>query len=379
MSRKISTLAILSLLHMINDANVLLIPTVLPLIVNEFGLSYLQVGLLLSSTIALTIILQTPLGYFSDMKGRKYLLSLGFLILGFGSILSSFARTFIDLLIAQVILSIGGSFYHPLSYAITAITYESRGRGRSIGIQSSMGDIGVLIIFATNGYIATELGWRLPIGFFGAMSIGASILPLLIEERSNFTRENAPRNNFLEIIRNISSLIGVQFLLVASYRIVYGYTSLLLVEKGLNLAIANSFIAILTLAGIIGSIITGILIDRYGVEKILGILSLTGALSALLIIYAPSIALTLIFMMVLGFIIYGIYPCTYSLLSDKTSKELMGLSYGLLLSIGLLGGFLGTFIAGLLSDYFGLNTTYLLVSLFFVVMSALHYCTREMI
>jgi len=376
MSRKISTLAILSLLHMINDANVLLIPTVLPLIVNEFGLSYLQVGLLLSSTIALTVILQTPLGYFSDMKGRKYLLSLGFLILGFGSILSSFARTFIDLLIAQVILSIGGSFYHPLSYAITAITYESRGRGRSIGIQSSMGDIGVLIIFATNGYIATELGWRLPIGFFGAMSIGASILPLLIEERSNFTRENAPRNNFLEIIRNISSLIGVQFLLVASYRIVYGYTSLLLVEKGLNLAIANSFIAILTLAGIIGSIITGILIDRYGVEKILGILSLTGALSALLIIYAPSIALTLIFMMVLGFIIYGIYPCTYSLLSDKTSKELMGLSYGLLLSIGLLGGFSGTFIAGLLSDYFGLNITYLLVSLFFIAMAVLHYCTK---
>ena len=376
MSRKISTLAILSLLHMINDANVLLIPTVLPLIVNEFGLSYLQVGLLLSSTIALTIILQTPLGYFSDMKGRKYLLSLGFLILGFGSILSSFARTFIELLIAQVILSIGGSFYHPLSYAITAITYESRGRGRSIGIQSSMGDIGVLIIFATNGYIATELGWRLPIGFFGATSIGASILPLLIEERSNFTRENAPRNHFLEIIRNISSLIGVQFLLVASYRIVYGYTSLLLVEKGLNLAIANSFIAILTLAGIIGSIITGILIDRYGVEKILGILSLTGALSALLIIYAPSIALTLIFMMVLGFIIYGIYPCTYSLLSDKTSKELMGLSYGLLLSIGLLGGFSGTFIAGLLSDYFGLNITYLLISLFFIAMAVLHYCTK---
>ncbi|MHA1616814.1 MAG: MFS transporter [Candidatus Njordarchaeales archaeon] len=377
MNDRTRLLVVVSLLHLINDANILLIPTVLPLILREFHLSYTQVGILLSSSIVLTIFLQSPLGYFSDIKGRRYLLSLGFLILGLGGILSSLAETFTQLLIAQLIIGLGGSFYHPLSYALTAISYESGGRGRSIGIQSSMGDIGVLLTFAVNGYIAPRLGWRTPLLLFGLVAIGGSILPLLVKEESPVDKNIASEKMNSQNIVSLIPILGIQFFLVAAYRVVYGYTSLILIEKGLELLLANLVIALLTLSGIVGSIAIGTLVDSYDARALISMLALIGILVVQILIHSSALLLAIVSVISLGFVIYGFYPCTYSLLADNVSKNVLGLAYGIMLSIGLVGGILGTILGGVLGDLYGLVLVPYLVVLFFIAILYLSLISKN--
>jgi len=358
----------LSFLHFVNDANFLLIPTVLPLIAREFNLNYTEIGVLLGCSTLMTIFFQAPMGYFSDLKGRKYLLAFGFLILGIGSILSSIANSYFELLIAQILLGFGASFYHPLSYAWTSTIYEKKGKVKALGIQSSMGDFGIFTVFIINGYLATIIGWRLPLIIFGSLALLSSILPIMLREY-NMDRKRI-RTSKLEAgnnLKKIFALIIIQFTLAGAYRILYGYTSLILTERGIELMIANALVSVLTLSGIAGSIIMGIIMDNYGEERILAIISIISAVGIAIFGVVMNEILILIILMITGFCIYGIYPGLYSLLSIRINKKSLGLFYGILLSIGMLGGTIGTLIAGVLADLMGIEVTVYIASAFLVI------------
>lgn len=347
------TLVVLSFLHFINDANFLLIPTVLPLVVQEFNLNYTEIGILLGASTFITIFGQALFGYFSDLRGRKYLLSLGFIILGLGSLLSSSANNYVQLLIAQILLGLGGSFYHPLSYAWTSSIYEE-GKVRALGIQSSMGDVGIFSVFIINGYMAVLISWRVPLMIFGSIAIIASISPIVLKE--DHRNDGGTKINGFEFKRNftkIISLLVAQFMLAGAYRILYGYLSLILTQKGIDLIVSNSLIAILTLSGIIGGVIMGILMNHYGEERGLVVVSIISAVVIILFNMTNNLLFIVLSLIITGFCIYGIYPGLYSLFSTRIPKKYLGLFYGILLSIGMLGGTIATVVAGMLADIFG--------------------------
>jgi len=370
MSRRIDySLTIVSFLHFVNDANVLLIPTVLPLIIEEFSLSYTQVGILTGMTAFAMMFLQMPLGYLSDKKGRKYLLSLGIFLVGLGALISGLSKNFLQLLVAQLILGVGGSFYHPLGYSLTSGLYKTGRRGSALGVQSSMGDLGVLVIFLTNGYLALIGGWRLPLLIFGIIGVMSCLLPVLIQEDREIIKGSSHRSSLKEMFsKNILSLFLMYFLMVAAYRIIYSYMPPILTFKGLKLTTTNLIIALATFSGIIGSITIGILVDRYGEVKLLSILSLTLFLFSLMLAKISNILYIIFIIVVLGFCLYGLYPGLYSRLSKKVNKNLLGLTYGFMLSIGMAGGFIGTVGAGVAADIFGVEITLLIFSFLILIL-----------
>ncbi len=375
MGRRIDySLFAVSFLHFVNDANVLLIPTVLPLIIEEFGLSFTQVGFLTGMTAFAMMFLQLPLGYLSDIKGRKYLLSMGVLLVGLGALISGFSKSFLQLLAAQLILGIGGSFYHPLGYSLISSLYDRGERGSALGIQSSMGDLGVFTIFLTNSYLALIGGWRLPLLVFGVLAVLASLLPILIREDQTIYEDVIYKSSFKEIFsRGVLSILLMYFLTVAAYRIMYSYLPPLLMFKGLKITSTNLIIAAMTFSGIVGEITVGFLIDKYGEGKPLSILSLTLFAFSLILMKISSILYIISTVMVLGFCLYGLYPGLYSNLSKKVRKHVLGLTYGFILSVGMFGGFIGTVMAGVAADIFNVEVTllifsFLILALFFILL-----------
>jgi len=357
------SLVAVSFLHFINDANVLLVPTVLPLIIEEFSLSYTQVGFLTGMTAFAMMFLQLPLGYLSDIKGRKYLLSFGIFLVGLGALISGLSKTFLQLLAAQLLLGVGGSFYHPLGYSLTSGLYERGERGSALGIQSSMGDLGVLVIFLTNGYLALIGGWRLPLLVFGVLAIFSSLTPILIREDVQRVDNMSHRLRFKEVIsKHVLSLLLMYFLVAAAYKILYSYLPPILMLKGLSLTVTNLTIAVATFFGIVGSITVGILIDKFGEGKILSFLSLVLSIFSLILVKVSNIFSIVFVVVVLGFCLYGLYPGLYSILSKKVRKHVLGLTYGFILSAGMSGGFIGTVMAGVAADIFNVEVTLLIFS-----------------
>lgn len=352
-----------SFLHFVNDANVLLIPTVLPLVIEEFDLSFTQVGFLTGIAAFAMMFLQLPLGYLSDIKGRKYLLSIGILLVGLGALISGLSKSFLHLLAAQLILGIGGSFYHPLGYSLTSGLYDRGERGGALGIQSSMGDLGVFTIFLTNSYLALIGGWRLPLLVFGVLAVLASLLPILMREDQTINEDVIYKSSFKVIFsRRIMSLLLMYFLTVAAYRIMYSYLPPLLMFKGLKITSINLIIAAMTFSGIVGGITVGFLIDKYGEGKPLSILSLTFFACSLILMKISSIPYIVSTVVILGFCIYGLYPGLYSILSRRVDRNILGLTYGFVLSIGMSGGFIGTVAAGVAADIFNVEITLLIFS-----------------
>lgn len=349
------------MIHFMNDGTVFLLPSVLPLIILEFGLSFGAAGLL-SSIIPFCLgVLQTPVGTISDRFPNSVMLRLGILIVSIGSFL---AALFPSLLIPSLFLiGIGGSIYHPVGYAYTSKIVRNSGTGTALGIQSSSGDMGILAALLTAGPLIMLGGWRFVFLCWGALGLTSFFVSSLIFLRKGDSPElnaqarpappqSAPKVSTLSLLlRREAILIMVLFTsLGAVQRLINNYLPTVLFFQGMDITLADSITAVLIGAGIIGGIMGGNMVDRYGAKKMVLAFFLS---SSILLVGVYSIrqtlpAVLLIFLM--GIALWGIYPALYLLMREATSASIVGTSYGLLLSLSMLSGIASVSIGGILME-----------------------------
>lgn len=337
------------LIHMMNDGTVFLLPSVLPLIVLQYGFSYATAGYI-SAIIPLCLgVFQTPIGRISDRFSNAFLLRIGILIVSAGALLAGLAP---QLLIPSLFLiGTGGSFYHPVGYAFTAKIVKNSSSGTVLGIQSSSGDIGTLAAFLTAGPIAIFAGWQAVFvvwGIAGAAVLAISSVVLRGEKGSS---ETSKPTSLSMLRKREAVLIMILFaLLGAVYRILATFIPSIFFLEGASITTADYISAILIGAGIVGGIVGGRLVDRFeGRTVAVSLFALsTAALFAMYLL--PSIFISALLVAIFGMVITGLYPAFYFLMRLVTSVKIVGTSYGLLLSLGMLSGIVSVTAGGYIMD-----------------------------
>ncbi|MGQ9760233.1 MAG: MFS transporter [Candidatus Methanomethylicaceae archaeon] len=347
------------MIHFMNDGTVFLLPSVLPLIIIEYSLSFGAAGLI-SSIIPFCLgVFQTPIGRVSDRLPNPLLLRLGILVVSIGSFTAALAPSF--LIPSLFIIGMGASVYHPVGYAYTSKILRNSGTGTALGIQSSSGDMGVLVAFLTAGPLIGIGGWRFTFLFWGILGITSFFVSSIIfkgkgdgsELRSSCSSSSKPtRGSTLSLLlRREPIIIMVLFgTLGAIQRMINTYLPTVLFFQGTEITVADSITAVLIGAGIIGGILGGNLVDRYGAKKMTFVFFLSSAILLVgLFLVRPLLpAVLLVFLM--GITLWSIYPALYLLMLKATSASLVGTSYGLLLSLGMLSGIVSISIGGLLME-----------------------------
>jgi len=127
----------------------------------EMGLSDGQLGLLSGFTFALFYVtLGLPIARIADRGVRRNVIAWS---IGFWSLMTAvagFARSFPQLLVARIGVGIGEAGGSPPAHALISDYYSPRERGRALSIYSMGAYLGVLFGFVAGGWLDQFFGWR---------------------------------------------------------------------------------------------------------------------------------------------------------------------------------------------------------------------------
>lgn len=338
------------LMHLMNDGTVFLLPSVLPLIVLEYGFAYSTAGLVSAIMPFCLGVLQTPIGRLSDRLSNTLLLKVGLLIVAVGSILTAMVpMLFIPSLF---LIGIGGSFYHPVGYAYTSKIIKNSGSGTALGLQVSSGDLGILVAFLTAGPIALIWGWRATFLLWGAMGVAVLAISSFYLKEEKTTLQIRSSSTGLSLLKKKEAiLIMILFtILGAISRILSTYLPTLFFIKGLDITISDIITGIYIATGIAGGIISGRLVDKFGGKNVTIFLFASTTIVLVAMYAIASIGFEVLMVAAVGITAVGLYPGLYLMMRQATSSKMVGTSYGLLLSLGMLSGIASVTIGGYIVD-----------------------------
>lgn len=183
---------------------------VLPLIVDEWGLSGLRAGIIFSAFQAGYLVAIIPAGRLADRYSPRWVISLGATGTGIGSL--GFALLAEGFLSGTGLRLLAGMFmagvYVP-GMRFVSDWYPPVSRGRAMGVYVGTFSVGSGLSFLLATTIAGAFGWRLAIAAtsLGALAAGPLVIGLT---RDNPARTAMPTSGFdLSILRNRAYLSAV--------------------------------------------------------------------------------------------------------------------------------------------------------------------------
>ena len=365
-------LLILSTSHLLNDLMQSLIPASYPLLKEKYALSFIQIGLISLTFQISGALLQPVVGLITDRKAAPYSPVIGMVFTFSGLISLAFAQNYQIILISVVLIGIGSSIFHPEATRMARYAAGNR-QGLAQGIFQVGGQTGGALgpIFAA----IILVPWGLSsLSIFATFALLAMILLVWIGSKqheisiefSKIQRDKKNKNELkifspFTIFFSLSILIFLVFsknFYTESFRSFY--TFYLIEHFGLSIQASQLMLFIFLFSAALGVLIGGIIGDKIGRYWII-MISILGPLPLTLILpYADLFwtgILTILINLIMASAFASILIYAIDLLPSRIGL-IGGLFYGLNFGLGgIAAGFLG-----LLTEEYGIETTYLICS-----------------
>src|SRR5207302_6207675 len=132
----------------------------LPLIGSELGLTYSQIGLIMTCQYVAAAIANIPGGVLVDTVGRKGLLmAVSLFWVGFPYLLIGFTHSYAMLLVCVALVGFGNSLWHPTAIPTLGSRYPDR-KGLVLSLHGMGGNVGDAIAPVVIGAALAVFSWR---------------------------------------------------------------------------------------------------------------------------------------------------------------------------------------------------------------------------
>ena len=335
------------------------LPPLYPVVIEEFSLSYSDVGVISSAVVISMFLVQTPAGHLSDRKGRKPLL-LSFLVLLAGStFLTGLSQSFVQILIFQIFVGVGASAYHSVGMALASDIAPRTRIGRFMAVQGVGGSLGVGAAPFIVSILGAFLGWRKAVNGIG---IAGFLLFMCIWWLLKDTggKPEPTEKDTVVISRKVIFLILMGFILQGFvFRGLISFFPTYLVDvHGSSLKLAGGLTSLLFLSGALAELAGGEWADR--TEKLNVVVVSYGGRCLLFYLILTCYSESVMILLVLGFgFLQGLsIPAMVSLMRDMSPPGSTGTSYGAIFSISTLTGFFSPLLVGYAADLYGLRFSF---------------------
>lgn len=150
----------------------------LPTMVREFNTSFAAIQWVVLAYLLTVSILMLSMGRLADIKGKKPIYTIGFVIFISGSLFCGLAPTVSTLIAARVLQAVGASMIMALGMAIVTELFPPSERGRALGITGAIVSIGIVMGPTLGGLVVENLSWHWI--FFVNIPIGLIGIPMVI-------------------------------------------------------------------------------------------------------------------------------------------------------------------------------------------------------
>ena len=347
----------------------------LPIIGRELGLSYSQIGLIMTCQYVAGAIANVPGGILVDTVGRKgLLLALSLFWVGFPYLLMGFSHGYLMLLACVTLVGFGNSLWHPTAIPTLARRFPER-KGLVLSLHGMGGNAGDALAPLVVGSLLAFMTWRevvivnvipglvmsvLLLVFLGTLRVGSRAKDKgdaegRVQTLADYFR-GVPalfRNRSLVFLTTSSAFRSMTQNALLTFLPVY-----LAYEMGYSPFWVGAGMFALQAAGFAASPIAGHLSDTMGRRRIM----MTSMLMTAVVLASMAVAgkshAFIVFIAILGFFLYAIRPVMQAWLLETTPKNMGGTSIGILFGAQSLGASVAPLIGGMIADRYGLIMTF---------------------
>lgn len=167
----------------------LLIPPLFPWLMRDFGLSFTEVGALMSVFFVVSGLGQAAAGFVVDRVGARPVLFAGLALLSVSAVALGAATSFAGLAIAAAVAGLGNSVFHPSDFTLLNHNVAPSRLGHAFSVHGLVGNLGWAAAPVFMVGIASLASWQ--VAAFAASLVGALVLVVLWLRRASL--RDAPR------------------------------------------------------------------------------------------------------------------------------------------------------------------------------------------
>ncbi|HMM13021.1 MAG TPA: MFS transporter [Parvibaculum sp.] len=362
-----TVLAAISFCHLLNDMMQSLLPAIYPMLKENYGLDFGQVGLI-TLTYQLTASLLQPLvGYYTDRRSSPWSLAIGMGFTLVGLLLLSSAAHFLLLLLAAALIGTGSSVFHPESSRVARMASGGR-HGLAQSLFQVGGNAGSAIGPLVAAFIVIQRGQGSVAWFSIAAMIGIVLLwhvgiwykrnampPVTGAARSGAIRTSAVSPERARMaIAILLVLIFSKYFYLAS---ITSYYTFYLIDK-FHVSIESAQVHLFIFLGAVaaGTIIGGPLGDRFGRKYVIWA-SILGVLPFTLILPHVGLFWTSLLSIPIGLILASAFPAII-VYAQELMPGRVGTVAGLFFGFAFGMGGIGAAVLGELADFTSIEFVY---------------------
>lgn len=368
----------------------------LPLIGHELGLSYSQIGFIMTCQYAAGAISNVPGGMLVDVWGKKgQLMALSLFWVGFPYLLMGFTTQYWMLLLCVMLVGIGNNLWHPTAIPLLGRMFPER-KGFVLSLHGMGGNVGDALAPLAVGVLLTTLSWReivvinvlpgasmaiLILFFLGALTWAPRTPKVTGVEHTQANVEpgsvkpvldHSDGQSMTSYIAGLKTLMRTRGLfmltLSSSFRSMTQGTLLtflpLYLAKEMKYEIfwVGVILAMLQLAGFVAAPIAGHLSDTMGRKTILASCFGVSGVVLLLMTFAGGTSLFVFLIAVLGFFLYAARPIMQAWMLEATPKNMGGTAIGLMFGMQSGAQAIAPALGGIVADQYGLLAAFYLLA-----------------